>query len=226
MGVSITAPTPLTRKITKNTMYKIQNIVLGLVIVGLIVVGSWAKTPKEVTYDQIINAINKGSNLGALSNPDLMSNWFSFGNVRMWAWKTNMLTSGNASTTLCSFRSPDATSTIMFVSANVASTTPTIDLDIGYSQGLSSTTNSTVTPALPTATTTLLAHATIVSAPTFLNATSTIGMGTASTTFFTSSLAIAENIIFPRSYINVKVGANASTTGLIVGSCKIGFREL
>src|SRR3990167_11214779 len=103
-------------------MNKTEKIVLGVVVLGL-VVGYWAKTPvkQEVSYEQIINAINsKGDKLGALSNPDLISNWFSFGRVREWAYKSDMLSSGNASTTVCSFRSPDATSTIMFASANIA----------------------------------------------------------------------------------------------------------
>ena len=204
-------------------MYKIQNIVLGAVIVGLIVVGSWVKAPKEVTYDQIINAINNaGSKLGALSNPDLISNWFSFGRVREWAYSSPMLSSGTASTTACSFLSPAATSSIIMASANVASTSlaglsATTSLDIGYSQGLSSPGTSSTT-ANPNATTTILARATLIGLSSYLlNATTTIA---------NSGPTITDNIVWPHSYINVKVGANASTSNFISGTCKIKFREL
>ena len=208
-------------------MNKTEKIVLGVVVLGLVVVGYWAKTPvkQEVSYEQIINAINsKGDELGALSNPDLISNWFSFGRVREWAYKSDMLSSGNASTTVCSFRSPDATSTIMFASANIATSSFATTIDIGYSAGLSSTTNLTLTPALPTATTTILARANLAlnAYPYFLVATSTIGQGAIGV----STLAITDNIIFPRSYINVKVGAQSSTTNLIGGTCKVKFMEL
>ena len=208
-------------------MNKTEKIVLGVVVLGLVVVGYWAKTPvkQEVSYEQIINAINsKGDELGALSNPDLISNWFSFGRVREWAYKSDMLSSGNASTTVCSFRSPDATSTIMFASANIATSSFATTIDIGYSAGLSSTTNLTLTPALPTATTTILARANLAlnAYPYLLVATSTIGQGAIGV----STLAITDNIIFPRSYINVKVGAQSSTTNLIGGTCKVKFMEL
>jgi len=208
-------------------MNKTEKIVLGVVVLGLVVVGYWAKTPvkQEVSYEQIINAINsKGDELGALSNPDLISNWFSFGGTREWAYKSNMLSSGVASTTVCSFRSPNATTTLEMVSANIATSSFATSIDIGYSQGLSSTTDQVLTPALPTATTTIIARANLAlnAYPYFLNATSSL----TGTTTEKTGMQIQDNIIFPRSYINVKVGPQSSTTNLIGGTCKVKFLEL
>jgi hypothetical protein len=189
-------------------MNKIQNIVLGVVVLGLIVVGYWAKTPSApapISYDEVITAIN--SKLGALIGPDIPYSWFSFGKVREWAYRSSMLSSGTATTTACSFKSPAATSTLEMVTANVASSSSITSFDIGYS-------------TLPTATTTILARWALASAigqSVYLVATTTISLG---------GPTLADNIMGPSTYINVKVGANSSTSGLTDGSCKVKFLEL
>jgi hypothetical protein len=88
--------------------------------------------------------------VGAVSSPNLMSPWMTFGDVRNWAGHTESL--NQASTTICAIQSPAATSTLVFAS---------IDLKV------SSTTASLLTMAkdtTPSATTTWLSTSDAVSA--------------------------------------------------------------
>jgi len=109
--------------------------------------------------------INSVQTLGAVSSPDIMSPYFSFGGVRQWAAHTESL--GQATTTVCALQSPAATSTLLTAS-------------IRYS--VSSTTASTVTMAKATtayATTTLIGGGSLAAnAQGTFNATTTLAQAT------------------------------------------------
>jgi hypothetical protein len=66
------------------------------------------------TVREIQKVVEKPS-LGAVSSPDIMSPYFSFGGVKLWAAKQEMM---QATTTICAMQSPNATSTLW--SATVA----------------------------------------------------------------------------------------------------------
>jgi hypothetical protein len=99
-------------------MENLKTILVGgatavvVVILGFVLVGSQNTVIREVR-----------DSLGAVSSPDIMSPYFSFGGVRMWGTKTQGFNS--ATTTVCAIQSPAATSSIQLAGASftVSSTT-------------------------------------------------------------------------------------------------------
>jgi len=97
-------------------------------------------------------------NLKAISSPDVMSPWFSFGGVRQWAAHDESLNA--ASTTACQLQSPAATSTLQFGSLQLTVSTTSISI---IEIAKSASTNNTATTTKIGNVITLSASATNVS---------------------------------------------------------------
>ena len=97
-------------------------------------------------------------NLRAISSPDVMSPWFSFGGVRQWAAHDESLNA--ASTTACQLQSPAATSTLQFGSLQLTVSTTSISI---IEIAKSASTNNTATTTKIGNVITLSASATNVS---------------------------------------------------------------
>lgn len=98
-----------------------QNILNGVVLVGLVVLGFiYTARPSETIIREV--------KTGAVVSSELPNNNFSFGEVRSWAYGPRM---NVATTTLCAIKSPAATSSLRSASFNIftgTSTAATIDL--------------------------------------------------------------------------------------------------
>jgi len=64
--------------------------------------------------------------LGAISSPDILSPYFSYGGVRHWAGSTDSL--AQATTTVCAIQSPAATSTLEFASVKLSVSSSTASI--------------------------------------------------------------------------------------------------
>lgn len=143
---------------------------------------------------------------GAVSSPDILSPYFSYGGVRHWGGHTNMR---QATTTVCSFQSPPATTTI---SAATASFTASASYTTAYEWAWDSTAFSSTTAL----------GATQVFIP-----ANALGVIIASTT--STALAQGDGIIPPSSFINFRLStttAGTSATYLPTGACNVLFREV
>lgn len=135
--------------------------------------------------------------LGAVTSPDINSPYFSFGGVREWAGFTQTFA---AASTTCSLQSPAATSTLVFGSFRVASTSATAALiEMGKSVS-------------PNATTTLLGQATLAA-----NAQGTMIASTSLSSGIDGAAVFA-----PNTYFNVKVGSGVFQYG---GTCVAVWRQ-
>jgi hypothetical protein len=116
-------------------MNKLQNWLIGGLIVEFIALGIFVVSrPKPVITERDIPR----DNLGALTGPEIPYDYFSFGGVRRFAGHMDFNT---ASTTLCSIKSPAATSTLIFASAQVSQATNTaIVIDFAKSSIMDATT--------------------------------------------------------------------------------------
>ena len=136
--------------------------------------------------------------MGAVSGPSVDFPSFTINGVSLFADSAGF---NNSSTTLCWFKAPSATSTLIHASYSISVATATaIELSIGKSTN-------------PTATTTELGTCNV--------GASVISNCTASTS--PSGAGTAENLIFaPNQYLVVKFAAAAitPTTNSIKGTCK------
>lgn len=149
----------------------------------------------------------KPGDLGALSSPDIPSPYLIVGGVRHWYGRVNSM--AQATTTVCSFLSPAATSSLVHLSGKftIASSSATI-----------------VTLAKSTsnaATTTVLGNRT------FLAASAQLTQIASSTT----ANAVAADMVFaPLTYANIGVqgmdSAGSMTAVAPVGSCSVEWIEL
>lgn len=156
---------------------------------------------------QVREVVEKVS-AGAVSSPDILSPYFSFGGARFWATKVDFAT---ATTTVCAVQSPAATSTLVRDASTVNFTT-------------SSTTASTVTVAKATtafATTTLIRTESVGA-----NAQATFTM--ASTTSVASAAAWAleqQNLTFaPNTWLVVSMAGGTGTFSP-VGACSPVWKQ-
>lgn len=141
---------------------------------------------------------------GAVSSPDILSPYFSFGGIRHWGGKMTM---AQATSTFCAIQAPAATSTLVSATANFTT---------------SSSSAQTVVIAkasTPYATTTKLGELAI--------AANAQGLVRATTTP-TTATDWENNIIAPNAYITV--GWNGALGGGVnsapVGTCMAVFREV
>ena len=136
--------------------------------------------------------------VGAVSGPDFFGPYWGVNGVQQYSYSGEF---NNASTTLCSFRAPAATTTIELLSVNVTTATSTaIFIEMGKSAGSA-------------ATTTLLASK-------YNFAASEKGTIVASST---SATTAGYFVLGPSNYLNVKfahAGAFTDTTNSLRGTCK------
>lgn len=141
-------------------------------------------------------AIGMPQKLGALASPDIPYNWFSFGDVRRFAYTQTL---NQASTTVCSFLSPASTSTLISASLQITTGTTTQLLwDIAKS-------------TVPDATTTAIGTSFTVAS----NKQATIVASTTPTAEATT--------IEPSRYLNFKYGGANGSLNVLVGTCKATF---
>lgn len=166
----------------------LKNVSISLVAVGLLVMGGLA-----INKDQVVT-----QPVGAISSPDLNSQYFSFGGVRQWAGRTDSLTA--ATTTVCAIQSPAGTSTLVSFS---------LRLDV------SSTTASTVTVARAAT-----AYATT-------SAIETVSVGANAQALVIASTTVQKDLrtFGPSTWL---VGSMAGGTGSFSpsGSCRAVFQEV
>ena len=140
--------------------------------------------------------------VGALSSPDLASRYFSFGGVREYAGSSKAPV--QASTTICAFQSPAATSSLDFASLNLSSL---------------SVAETIVTLAKATtayATTTLIGNQMTVAA----NGAVTILASTTAT-----QKVAAADVFAPNTWLVFGVQGTTSPLILPVGKCQARFTE-
>lgn len=149
--------------------------------------------------------------VGAFPGPDITTDYLSVNGVKTYYYSSGLK---QASTTLCMFKTPSATSTLDY--ASVAITTGTSSatvIDIAKS-------------SITDATTTLLGYSYNLpsSEPVTINASTTIGAG---------GLVTVTPVFGPSQYFTVKIGGFTGWNGLVadanhtnnglVGSCKATF---
>lgn len=172
--------------------YLIASGLVALLVSGLVAV----VTPRTVQIER----------LSAVSSPDILSPYFSFGGLRHWAGHRSTMAS--ATTTVCSIQAPAATSTLMLGSANfaIASSSATI---ITFARSTS-----------PSASTTLLAS----------SALGASAQGTMIVMATSTALGLDSHLVFPpNTYFNVSVQAGdiGGMTGLApTGSCAAEWVQL
>lgn len=193
------------------------NIIVGIVAtVGLVLgIANFGKpinvavspTPVQVNVPEqkapvvnvpatIVNVPKSESSpsLGSVVSADLYSDYFNINGVKKYYFSSRF---NNASTTLCSFKTPGATTTLEWASLQINTATSTaIIVDIGKG-------------AIYNATTTLFGTSYIV------------GAGEQATIVAsTSPAAGAKTTIAPSQWINFKFGGSIGTTNALAGSCK------
>ena len=147
--------------------------------------------------------------LGAISGPELTSPFWTVNSVENRYFSSGL---NQASTTICSFRTPAATTTLKMGSVQIRTgTTTAIALEMAKS-------------TLLDATTTRIAYQTLAS-----GAQVTLSSFVASSTGATGpngALYTAEQdtlIFAPSTYLNVKYGSTLGALNVLVGSCKAEF---
>lgn len=192
-------------------MEKIKNIALiGILVAGIVVgllINKSAPTQKLVLDDQIIDLLKeKVDTLGSRSGPDIYSPYISVNGVETWSESKGF---NNASTTVCSFKSPAATSTLAYASITInTSTTTALFIDMARS-------------TVNYATTTQIGNSYRLTA----GAKVTLVAST------TPSEPAGTTVFPPSNYFNIKyaeTGNNADTSAsvrnLLVGFCKAEFK--
>ena len=180
-----------------------KNIIVGVLLAVALALGLYGtlrSTPTAVT-ERIIREV------GAATGPELPYKYLSVGGVR--TWYSHSTSFPTATSTLCSFQSPAATTTLVAATMNIKNTTGTNTFQVGRAAAGASNVNST-------ATTTLLASLTVGSV--------SYGELVATTTLTASGLT--DGVIIPYSWINFKVGTGTPGTITFTGSCSAVFREL
>lgn len=177
-----------------------QNILNGVLAVAIVLVGFVAFT-KSVNTETVVKEVQK---LGSVVSSELSTNFFSFGELRQWAYhpKFNV-----ATTTICAIKSPAATSTL-----DLSKTGARFDV--------SSTTASVVTIAkatTPYATTTIIGNQYAIAA----NAQAAIHASTTAT-----QQVAATEVLAPNTWIVFGMQGGTGGTFSPSGQCSAGFTEL
>lgn len=175
----------------------IKNLLIGVGVIGALVLGLFGvNKPAQVIVQKepVVTA-------GAVSSPDILSPYFSFGGVRQWAGHVDMR---QASSTLCSIQAPLATSTLDVFTVDFDSTTSfATSYMLGYG-----TINATTTSLIANANLSIAANA--------------LGTSVSSST---------RVIIPPGVYLNLNystsTGANVAGSGYApTGTCNAIFQEV
>lgn len=181
-------------------MNKFNTVAIALSVIALCVAGVVGLRPINIPEIKIPDIT-----FGALSGPDIISKYLSIGGIRD-NYEKAPLTS--ASTTLCSIKSPAATTTLMFYSIwfDTASTTA-ITVDIAKASAMNG------------ATTTGIQLEYSVGA-------AAVDVGTAGVA---SSSPVSNNMIFkPNQYLRfaVNVGGVGVTNLAATGNCQAIFKNI
>lgn len=169
-------------------------VMAGIALVVALVVVGFQKP--------VQNVVNQ--TLGAVSSPDIMSPYFSFGGVRHWAGKMDMR---SASSTLCSIQSPAATSTLVSASASFTAGVgyaTSYDLGVGDNNAATST---------------------VIGRVQLVSGTNIMGHITATSTALNTT--VVDGVMRPNQWVNFRVAtATVSTLYAPVGTCSATFREI
>jgi len=180
-----------------------NNLIAGLVIVGAVLLSSFLFKP-EVNV-----TVNTEPPFGSASSPSVID-----GNMDVNGVQTVYRSSGlnQASTTICSLKSPAATSTLVFGSVKLTTgTTTAIALELAKDTTYA-------------ATTTRISYDVLAS-----GVQETLTAFVASTTGTYGALgqyhtADEQDLVFaPNTYLNAKYGGAAGSLNVLVGSCKAEF---
>lgn len=179
-----------------------NNTIKSVGLAAVILVGAFLLRPVITVTPQlpqiIVQSPTSESPLGAIPGSRIETQDFTVNGVERRFFSSAL---NQASTTLCSFKTPSATSTLQIGSAKITTgTTTAIAVEIGKSVSLA-------------ATTTKLAYAVLASnAQVTLVATSTTNGG-----------ADDPSVFAPNNWFNVKYGGAAGSLNTLVGSCKAIF---
>lgn len=166
--------------ITKTIGVALTILVIG--VAGLLVGSHSVKAPQS----------------GGLSSPDISSSYLSWGGVTEWHYRTAMNTT-TATTTICSFPTPPATSTLQFATAIGPGATTTYQIEWGYAANTGATTTS-------------------LGKYTQTTAGNNISL-------VASSTATDNGIVTPNNFINLKIGGIGGAN-VAAGICEVGFRQI
>lgn len=173
--------------------------------VGLAIILGVIGTFKHQTIVQPIQTQFGGT------SPDISSPYVDFGGVRHWYATASL---NQASTTVCSLPAPLATSTLVFASVSITTSTTTNTVwDFGKSQGTA-------------ATTTVLSSTALTGGlmGTIVASTTTAGSGPDSPVVFGAAVASTSsnlgNIYVKQNYLNVIYGGTQGALNVFTGSCK------
>src|SRR3990167_1741552 len=166
-------------------------------------------TVVALALKQPVVVTNTLEKLGATPGSEVSTEHFTVNGVEKHFFSSAL---NQASTTICSFRTPNATSTLLAASVKLTTgTTTAIALELGKGTQLNSTT-------------TRISLASVGSANQV-----TLTAAVASTTAAYGALgqqhtADEQDLVFaPRTYLNAKIGGVLGSTNVLVGSCKAEF---
>src|SRR3990167_2414202 len=173
-----------------------KNLVLGVVVVvvlSLALAGLSQLSKLSSGVAGLVSAVSKGK-LGAFPGTEFTSPFLTVNGITKYSFSSAL---NSASTTICSFRTPAATSTLAHASWHIRTgTTTAIVLDVGQSTLMDATTTKLgVTYALGS-----FEQATVV----------------ASTTESVRNFS-------PNTYLNFKFGGTRGAANVLAGSCKAEF---
>ena len=151
-------------------------------------------------FDKVSETVDVGE-LESFGRSNFITDCYSNNGVEYCYYNTGM---NKASTTVCSIKSPSATSTLMFASLTLTTGTSTTPMfEIGKSYQYDATTTSFGTWTL---------------------AASQLGTMVASTTYSGMGSVVDPQTVFsPNTYLNFKYGGVLGTTNVFVGKCKAEF---
>lgn len=182
-----------------------KNIIITVAGVIGVAILAFILRPTVVVQPAPVQVVTQGGGeqiVGSVASPDIASPYLSFGDVRQWAAGATL--NQAATSTLCSIRSPYATTTLVSATLGITNKAGTQTFNIGLSTNSSNST------------TTLLAGDAVV-ASTWLSlvATTTLTNGT-----------LTSNVVLPLSWINFKVASGTPGIMAYKGKCSAVFREI
>lgn len=189
-----------------------NNVLLGaLLAVAVVVSGVLAlRAPTVLTVEKPVVVEKVVERLGATPGSQFEAPQLTVNGVGEYFYSQNFYT---ASSTVCSVKSPDATSTILYAVGRITTATDTaLVWDWGKGTNVYSTTTILGGDSLSVA----------------ANAKGTISAGIASTTYMLDGASV----IAPNNYVNLKYGpSRLPTNGVPVnnglkGNCKVKFLEI
>lgn len=183
-------------------------LVAILIIIAIGFAYKYPKSSETLSVDKVVSEVKEKLKFGSVSGPDIQSPYLSVDGVTTWYVKQPVRT---ATSTLCSIKTPAATSTIKHLSANLSTTA---SYATQYLWGMDTAANN--------ATTTSLA--------------SIIGAGAGKAMVYQASSTVNDlftgyyhGTVPPNVYLNLNLStstAGASATYAPAGNCVAVFTEL